>query len=372
MPHLPAIALDATLWDEPTTGISQYAHCLAGALRELGIPVLRWGAAQSGEAPRKAGSGRSAFVIRELPGLLRAGKAGLFHAVGNFNLPLTPFPGARLVLTVHDLIPELFPETVSLSYRTQFRWWLARSVRVADEIICVSQATAVDLNRLHPDLRCPVTVIHHGVDHVPDGPEAPATRAWMKSLGLPKAYVLYAGALDARKNVSLLLEAMERLWYAGREVPLVCVGQRWFGSGPLERAIDRHRQEGRDIRPLGYQPVPNLHALMRHAAAFVFPSRYEGFGLPPLEAMRLGAPVVVARTGALPEVCGEGALYVSPDDSAELAGVIERLLDSPPERKARGEGGRRHAARFTWKKTATETLSIYERALSGGGARGGD
>src|SRR5688500_11806398 len=117
MPKLIAVALDATLWDEPTTGISQYGRHLAEALSARAVRVARLGAARSGEAPRGRHLGKSAFVVGRLPQLLRERDEVLFHAVGNFNLPLARIPGRRFVLTVHDLIPELFPETVSLAYR---------------------------------------------------------------------------------------------------------------------------------------------------------------------------------------------------------------------------------------------------------------
>src|SRR5205814_10273483 len=117
----------------------------------------------------------------------------------------------------------------------------------------------------------------------------------------------------------------EQLWRDGERGCLVLVGQRWFGSGPLERRIAQLRDGGLDLRPLGYQPPELFYELIRRAALLVFPSRYEGFGLPPLEAMRLGVPAVVSNAGSLPEVCGDAAVQVGPDDSRALAEAVARL-----------------------------------------------
>ena len=357
-----AIALDATLWDEATTGISQYARCLSGALEQEGVRVARLGASHSGEAPRPRGQGRSAFIVSTLPPLLRERPERLFHAVGNFNLPLQRIPGKRLVLTLHDLIPLRFPETVSRAFRWQFRLWLARSLQVADAVICVSDATQADLAALYPDLRTPVHVVHHGVDHV-EHVDDPETERWYRTLGLPPLHVLYAGSLDARKNVGLLLDSMERLRAQGRPLPLVLVGQRWFGSQAIEWRVQRLIRRGVDIRRLDYQPARRLHRLMQGAGVFVFPSRAEGFGLPPLEAMRLGAPTIVSRIPAHLEVCGDAALSVAPDDAQGLTELLLRLSSSSEERLWWSQAGQRRAEQFTWRATARATSDVYRDVL---------
>jgi glycosyltransferase involved in cell wall biosynthesis len=311
--------------------------------------------------------GRTAYVLGQLPRVLARRDEPLFHAVGNFNLPFLRISRKRFVLTVHDLIPELLPDTVSLAFRAQFRLWLARSLHVADHVICVSAATARDLRRLYPTVHVPMSVVHHGVDHVAEATPGAEEESWYRGLALPTQHFLYAGALDARKNVELLLEAAERLWSAGRQVALVLVGQKWFGSSAVERRVARLRKEGRDVRTLGYQPAARLYRLMQGATAFVFPSRYEGFGLPPLEAMRLGTPVVISSEGALPEVCGEAGLQVSLQGPEPLAAALAHLLDFPDERRRRVEAGRRWAEHFTWKRTAEATREIYAGVLQGGG-----
>ncbi|MDC0709389.1 glycosyltransferase family 1 protein [Stigmatella sp. ncwal1] len=358
------IAFDASLWDEPTTGIGLYTRCLASALEAQGLSLERFGARTSGEFPRGA-LGRSGYVMARLPVDLRGSSARLYHALGNFNLPLTRLPGKAYVLTVHDLLPLTMPETVSAAFRWQFRLWLTRSLMLADRVVCVSASTRKALVARFPETAGRAEVVHNGVDHVVAEPLDKTGEALMHTLALPRDFVLYAGSLDVRKNVGLVLDALERLRARGRQVSLVLAGQSWFGSGPVELRVERMRAKGFDIRPLGYQSAPVFYELMRRAAVFVFPSRGEGFGLPPLEAMHLGTPAIVSNAGSLPEVCADAAPSVGPEDAEGLAALLERLLDSPAERRYWSEKGRRRAAEFTWKRAAEQTLTVYEAALRG-------
>jgi glycosyltransferase involved in cell wall biosynthesis len=325
------VALDDTLRGAPTTGIARYAQCLGSALERTGHTVMRWSAKSS-----------TRFALTEVPRRIADEHPDVFHAVRNFNLPLVHPGGAKLVLTVHDLIPLLLPDTVSAAYRWQFRLWLSRSVRVADAIICVSETTRrALLERLEVEPR-KLHVVHHGVDHVDHVPAPDEVSVkWLDALGLDR-FVLYGGALDARKNLEQLIEACP--------FPLVLAGQRWFGH----RAIERRIAAAPHVRALGYLKDPLFYALMRRASLFVYPSRYEGFGLPPLEAMRLGVPTLVSNAGALPEVCGGGACV-----TADLAFDLARLMRDEPARRELAQRGREHAARFTWTRCAEQTLQVY-------------
>lgn len=351
------VALDATLWDEPTTGIALYARELYGALVKW-LPVERWGATHSGELPRRRTS-RTAWTLLDLPRLMAERRPRLMHALANFNLPLVRVPGVPTVLTVHDLVPVLLPHTVSRAFRWQFHAWLTRSLAVADHIICVSEVTRRALLERY-DVRAPVTTIHHGVDHVSrlSAPDATSLK-WLDALGLPSRWVLYAGALDARKNVELVLDACERLYDAGTAVTLVLAGQRWFGAGSVEARILALKDKGLDVRALGYLDAAVFYALMRRAPVFVFPSRYEGFGLPPLEAMALGVPTIISTAGSLPEVCGSAAQQVDPDDAQGLASAIDRVLSQPEFAARARSAGLSRAATFRWATTAEATTQVY-------------
>ena len=354
------VALDASLFDEPTTGIGLYGQELWRALSPL-TPVERWGARHSGEVPRGS-AGRSVWTVSALPPLLAGRRPRAYHALSNFNLPLQRVLGVPLVLTVHDLVPLLLPDTVSAAFRWQFRAWLARSLVVADQVVCVSEVTRRSLAEhfeLAPER---VSVIHHGVDHVARVPPPDrVTVQWLDALGLPGDFLLYAGALDARKNVELVLSACERLFDGGRPCTLVLAGQRWFGSAAIEARVRALKARGLDVRLLGYLAAPVFYALMRRAGVFVFPSRYEGFGLPPLEAMSLGVPTVVSSAGALREVCGEGAAAVDVDDASGLAFLLEGLLGDAQARATLAARGLARASGFRWEATARATAAVYDR-----------
>lgn len=359
-----SVAIDASLWDEPTTGIGLYTRNLVEAIKREGVAVRLVGARHSGENPRGS-MGRTAYFLARLSSVLDGVDEPIFHAVCNFNLPPVRIPGKRLVLTVHDLIPDLLPDTVSFAFRWQFRLWLARSLRVADRVICVSHRTRDDLVARFQVAPEKVSVIHLGVDHVDAIPEPDAAgAAFIESLALPSQYVLHAGALDIRKNVALLLDACAALGERGRPVPLLLVGQAWYGSEALAQRIARLRTEGLDVRAVGYQSAPIFYALMRRATVFAFPSRYEGFGLPPLEAMRLGVPTIVSSAGALPEVCGGAAVQIDPGDAEGLANAIEALMTSKEEREARATAGLEWTARFSWQSAARKTIDLYRSILN--------
>src|SRR5262249_28959530 len=238
--HLPlSVALDASLWDERTTGIALYGRKLAEALGEAGLRVRRVGARLSGESPRGDCS-RTVYFLAKLAPILSNLDEPLFHAVCNFNLPPARVPGKRLVLTVHDLIPELVPQSVSLAFRFQFRLWLSRSVRVADKIICVSQKTREDLKARFDVAEEKLAVVYHGADHVNAVPAPDATGlAFVQSLALPEQLVLYAGALDSRKNVAVLIAAASRLRAGGQPITLVLAGQDWYGSDEVAARVSR-------------------------------------------------------------------------------------------------------------------------------------
>ena len=358
-----AVAYDATLWDEPTTGIGLYTRELGHALEAEGVQLELLGAARTGDEARRV-KGRTAFTLAELPFVLARRAEPLYHAVANFNLPLSRVSGKRFVLTVHDIIPVLLPETVSRAFRWQFDLWLSRSLSLADRVICVSERTRADLLARYDVAPGKLAVVHNGVDHVHRVPVLDgAGQAWLEGLGLSGAFVLYAGALDARKNVQAVLDAVEALQGRGVQPTLVLAGQRWFGSGPVEKRVAELQAKGLDVRPLGYLEAPRFYALMRRAAAFVFPSLYEGFGLPPLEAMALGVPTVVSGEGSLPEVCGNGALQVAARDPGALADALAHLLGDGMARARWSEAGRAQAARFTWAAAARATAEVYRGAL---------
>ena len=268
-------------------------------------------------------------------------------------------PGQRLVVTIHDLAflvqPELFPRPWRLMYRAA----LARAVRSADALITVSRHTAEDLARR-------TRVDRHKVHVVPLAASLPPSdvdpEGVLSRLKVPQPYVLFVGTLEPRKNLVRLVRAYRRTASRGAPLALVLAGPMGWHPQPLLRAIS---EEGPgDIVLTGAVGPGELDALYRGASAFVYPSLYEGFGLPVLEAMSRGTPCVVSTSSSLPEVAGEAALPVDPRSVAGLAEAIE-LVTSDRDLAARlREAGLARAARFSWDETARRTLDVYKSVFS--------
>ncbi len=293
---------------------------------------------------------RTLWMVGQVGTELQRFRAALFHGVANFDLPLCKPSGVRFVLTVHDLIPLEWPETVSVAYRVQFRVWLERSLALADAVICPTRAVADGLQeRFRP--RAPVRVIPMGVDGR-DG--LPRDRG-------DQRYFLILGTLETRKNVSTVVRAFQtgtgEAWREG--VELWIAGGLGFGSGPELQAI----AVVPGVRYLGSQPPREVRRLLRGALALCAPSLAEGFGMPPLEAMAVGTPVIASDIPAHREVLGEGALLVSPRDEEGWATAMAQTAAEAGFRDRLAASGLERAAVFSWARTAAETEELYRAVL---------
>lgn len=302
------------------------------------------------------------WLIGYLPLRLRARRAHVYHGPAVF-LPHVKL-GFRTVVTIHDLVSFLFPATVPRKYSLYMRLMTRLAVRSADRIIAVSQATKADLERVLAVAPARVAVIHEAVSPVFVGPHPPeAIAATMARYGLRPPYLLFVGNLEPRKNLVALIEAfteLRRRAPAGHpRLQLALVGARAWLHGGILRAVEAHGL-AQDVVLTGYVPPGDLPRLYAGAACFVFPSLYEGFGLPVLEAMAAGAPVVAARAGAIPEVAGDAALLVDARVTAELADAIESVLEDAGLRERLLARGRLRAAGFRWETVARQTLAVYE------------
>jgi glycosyltransferase involved in cell wall biosynthesis len=307
---------------------------------------------------RAAGLGRPARIAWTHLAAGRAARAAgadLLHGV-HYELPRR----ARLprVVTVHDLTLVTHPEWHEASKVRFFRWAMRRSVAVADRVLCVSATTARDLTQhlgVDPE-RVDVTPL--GTDLRPASEQAVA--ALRRRLGLRGPYLLGLGTLEPRKDVPTLIRAFARL--AG-ELPhrLVLAGMAGWGAGEVAGAVAASGVSDR-ILLAGYVPEADKPALFTGADVFVYPSRYEGFGLPVLEAMACGTPVVTTTGGSLPEVAGDAALLIEPGDVDTLAVSIGKLAGEAGERVALVQRGMVRAAGFTWNRCAALTAEAYRRA----------
>ncbi len=285
----------------------------------------------------------------------------LFHATEHL---LPPLRGVPTILTVHDLIFRHLPE----HHKRLNRWYLNATLplycRRATHIIAVSEATRRDLVAMYGLPPEKITVIHEaaapGIQ-----PQFPERIAKVRArYELPEQYLLYVGTIEPRKNLTRLLHAWEPLYLAGESPPLVLVGKRGWLEDDFLAALEASPAREGVIRT-GYARDVDLPVLYAAATAFVFPSLYEGFGLPPLEAMACGTPVACSNTSSLPEVVGDAALCFDPHDTDAIRDTLQRLLRDVALRETLQARGVCRAARFSWTRAARETYALYQQVIAG-------
>jgi glycosyltransferase involved in cell wall biosynthesis len=260
------------------------------------------------------------------------------------------------VALVHDLTPYLFPAWHSWKNRLGFVPFLPTTVRRARAIATGSAATRTDLVRLFPGASAKTVVVPYGLVPPPADPGgAPPNEG--------RPYVLFLGTLEPRKNVPRLVEAMESIWDGRPDFPdLLLAGGEGWGLPRFGARVELSRHTGR-IRRLGWTSPVETARLIRHARLLAYPSLYEGFGLPPLEAMALGTPVVGSSSSSLPEVIGDAGLLPDPASIPEIAAALRRANDDEAWRAAARARGLRRAETFTWDAAAAKLHALCEEAL---------
>ncbi|NTU70760.1 MAG: glycosyltransferase family 4 protein [Coriobacteriia bacterium] len=348
------------------TGIGRYATGLARALAATnGLELVQMVAA--GESPPAPVGGavsayeasRHPFTVaggREFARMARAISPDVTHST---HFP-TPMPAAHpLVVTLHDLTPLIIPEVMPSAFkRAVYRYWNARAAQVGDTILADSEHTASDIRRIFPAAAHKTRVVQITAGGFADaGPvgEVPAGL-----IGPGERYVLSMGNTKPNKDLPTLLRAFARIAPGHPDLRLLLVGADAPGFVDSVLAADPACAR---IAFTGRVDDATLRALYAGAAAFAFPSRYEGFGLPPLEAMALRAPVVVAHAASLPEVVGDAALTFAVGDDAELAARLTDLLGDVALCERLIASGVERAAHFTWERTAAETIAAYRDLL---------
>jgi glycosyltransferase involved in cell wall biosynthesis len=331
------VLIDADVLGRQRTGDETYVENL---LRQLpsAAPDLRFAAVtrhpdrvpEGIEALELAAGSQELRMAWKLPRLLRR----LRPRVGHFQHALPLRPVGRTVLTVHDLSFERDPTLMPRRDRLVFRTTVPRSARRADRVIAVSERTRDDLVELYGIPSAKIAVIPHGVDPIFSPDDTPRAN-----------YLLFVGSVQRRKDPAAALDAARDL-----QMQLVVVGPK---RDP--ELADELREHGADVR--GYVELSELVELYRAAACLVVPSRYEGFGLPVLEAMASGTPVVAAPDPALAEVAGEAAVYA---EAADLAGAILHALERRDELRS---AGLERASRFSWAESARRTVDVYREVL---------
>jgi glycosyltransferase involved in cell wall biosynthesis len=261
--------------------------------------------------------------------------------------------GAKTVLTVHDMIHDLFPDWFPPGWAASESASKRTAVERADHLICVSENTRKDLLDLYGVDSAKTSVVHHGIPLIGDKPLVDDT---------PKRpSILYVGDRGAHKNFATLLAAYASSRSLQEQCDIVAFGGGRFT--PQENALIDHLGVRRERIRHESGSDSDLALAYRRATLFVYPSRYEGFGIPLLEAMNLACPVICSNAGALPEVVNDAALLFEPDSASDLSNAIERLLGDTDLRRSLVERGRERVRQFSWERCAQETLDIYQRLL---------
>lgn len=365
------IALDARLLHYQKAGISQYILRLLEGLNGLAIDedliILRSRKQKDADLPDT----RFGSVPLWTPPHNRFEQFGLRAELSRLHLDLLHSPDFiplfhrhfRSVITVHDLAFLLYPHLLTRE-SAHYYGQIDQAVRSADRIIAVSETTKKDVTRLlgAPEER--VTVIPEAINPIyrllDDTDHVESIRQRYR---LPEQYAIFVGTIEPRKNLTSLMRAIRLLKDQHHtELVLAVVGQwGWLYDDVLRAHEELKLQEL--VRFLGRVPDDDLVALYNGASVLAYPSHYEGFGLPPLEAMACGTPVVVSDTSALPEVVGDAGLLVTPDDDEELSVALLRILSDPELRDALIRRGLQRVAGFTVAGMAEKTLALYRSVL---------
>jgi glycosyltransferase involved in cell wall biosynthesis len=289
--------------------------------------------------------------------LIRA-RARVFHEPHYVLPPLTP---SRSVVTIHDCIhlrfPQYLPKRGALAYA---RAQMGSAARRSHRILTVSEASKRDILHFFNVPPEKITVIPNAIDERFSTEPAPdAVQRVAERYQLEGDFVLYVGNVKPHKNIERLIDAFQLVRQSGLDqVKLVIIGDEISKYAALRRAVHRYNLH-KYVRFLGFLPDELLAIVYRLAAVFVFPSLYEGFGLPPLEAMACGTPVVTSNVSSLPEVTGDAALLVNPTETAEIADAVRRVLTDPAlhaELRARGLA---RARQFSWERSVRQIREIY-------------
>ena len=312
-------------------------------------------------APDTPGADRARrrWFWTRMPGLATAG-ADVAHG-----------PDARLVggpkpqvVTFHDLFNAKGNGWGTASFQALKRDRYVRAAAEADRILCVSEATAREVSAHLNVARERIVVTPLGVDgrFRPVAPDVGAPT--LARLGVRPPYLLFVGLAQPRKNLETIATVFGRIAARRDDVSLVLAGEDGYPEGRLDAILKETGATERVVRT-GYVDPADLPPLYSAAGCLLFPSRDEGFGLPVIEAMACACPVVASNAGALLEVVGPGGLTAPPDATDDLEEMVTRMLEDDDARRAEIERGRRHAAQFTWERTARVTLDAYRAAIAG-------
>jgi glycosyltransferase involved in cell wall biosynthesis len=296
----------------------------------------------------------------QFPGLLRAGNFDVLHGPA-FVLPRKcPVPS---IVTVHDLTFRLFPKHFQGWWATKVESEMTSTLESVSAIICVSKQSKRDLLKFYSIPPGKVHVVYSGVDRSRFRAGVPLDPGWARSVGIRDGYVLHVGSLASRKNIPALLRAVAILKSRGKwgNRQVVLAGAKARGLAGATEVFETIQKLGLgDVVILpGHVPDEHVPGLYSQSSMLVMPSLYEGFGLPILESMAAGTPVVASNNSSIPEVAGDAAILVPTGDEQSLADAIENILEDPAVAQQLRERGLLQAAKFSWQRMGAETIRVY-------------
>ena len=292
-----------------------------------------------------------------LPWRTRADRLDVFHA----QHVIPPFIRCKTVTTIPDIAYEHFPEAFPRSQRIWMKQLIRSSALKADHVITVSEYSKRDIARTYGVSEEKITVTYEGASeefrpHDKEGAEEKLARNY----GIMGGFILYLGRLQGRKNLARVVEAYAKVRAAGLPHKLVLAGKRDSLFGPVLSRIRDLKIEDHVLLP-GYIPAEDVPLFYSAAEVFIYPSLFEGFGLPVVEAMACGVPVITSRGSSLEEVAGDAALLVDPLSEESIAGALLQILQDDQMRLQMSKAGLERSKLFNFEKTARQTMDVYER-----------
>jgi glycosyltransferase involved in cell wall biosynthesis len=355
--------------DRPLGGIGTYTRSLIHGLNQAGCPPIQLIAGRMHPEDNGFALPGSARV----PGLLSLGQFQIARYVRQLHLDLVHDPsglfplylaGCKKVVTLCDAFPCINPKTSTAFENLLYRLWLPLSLKKADAVITISERSQKDLIHYFPFVEDKITMIPLGKPPAFQPLPKEEVEPVLQKLKVPRPYILFVGSVAPRKNLLRLLKAYSLLSQQENKPYLVIVGSHHvWKNEPIAKTVAVLKLEDW-VHFTGFVAEADLPALYNGAELFVFPSLYEGFGLPPLEAMACGTPVVTSNTSSLPEVVGDAALQVDPYDIGAIAAAIERVLNDPVLAEELRQRGLARAGQFSWQKMAEETIEVYKHVLN--------
>ena len=372
------IAIDGQPLSRSRTGIATHLHnivanlhacssdlqCVLYSNRPLQAPTLANVQVREDRAFHRLPG--FAWLISRAGALVSRDGADVFWAPSPLMPTRLPRSVIRLV-TVHDVVWLRYPQTMATANLWIHRLWAARSIRSADFVMTDSISTRDDVINLL-GIRADKVKVVYSAAPPQYRPLSPQPASIPPRYALPARYMLAVGTLEPRKNLRAVLKAIRLL--KDRSQPrctLVMAGGSGWKQASMQRALDEYGLDGDDVRILGYVPDEHLPELYSGAQLLLFPSLYEGFGLPPLEAMACGTPVISSDAVCMPEILGDAALFVPPHDVEGFAAAIVRLLSQPALRAELSQRGLQRARRFTPLDSAREFVQVLEQAVASRG-----